>query len=158
MAMKLRKTGKFRTYSGHERGLYFKHVKAVNLYVKAMLNDGWKWRRLYNSPGVRDTSKLGDIELVRAGFLVLVLRRPVPPAQSKSKALGTLSIDGWGPDKLQIEIPKSYSMEAFRRAVQTCNSCGRRVKEIYRFFFAGRACKKCLPALKKEFEKPGWSE
>lgn len=63
----------------------------------------------------------------------------------------------WAPDGLQITVPDVYDWAAIQERVRYCEECKRSDVDTFRYSFAGRACEECLPALKAEHERPGWT-
>ncbi|MGC9030088.1 MAG: hypothetical protein ACP5LD_10500 [Desulfomonilaceae bacterium] len=61
----------------------------------------------------------------------------------------------WGPDGLQTVVPFPYRSPG-ADLLETCPVCGATGVKTYQYSFAGRACAKCLPEMKRKYESPGW--
>ena len=91
----------------------------------------------------------------RDGFVMAVKAEETPKSPvGKYQAEVTV----WGPDGLQIEVPKAYSMEAIRAALRICMYCHRNNIDTQRVGFAGRVCSDCLPEQRKQQEVRGWAD
>ena len=71
------------------------------------------------------------------------------------KPEGSVSI--WGPDSLAIAVPMPYSWDAIVAGARTCSACGKTDVDTQRFSFAGRCCAACLPEMRRQHERPGWT-
>jgi len=121
-------------------------------FRKSLQKDGWTT----SSPtpqGTESTEIWSKHE--KEGFIARILTRTHEP-NHKFKYQVTVSL--WGPDRLAIKPPYVYDWEFIKAGVRTCNECGAQDVETFRFSFAGRACAKCIPALKEKYEKPGWCD
>ena len=117
----------------------------VQQFVDDAAADGWQVKAIYRND-------LGDIKLSRDGFIVHAY---LDPNRLDSR---TPQLSAWGPDGLAISpVPMPYSMTRFLETLTYCSHCGAKGVETFRYSFAGRACSQCLPALKAEHEKPGWT-
>ena len=134
-------------------------LEKVISFRDAAIADGWAIKPSYPSESMGRASRLE-----KEGFIIQVLSRdntpeskfpPNPNDRVGIKWEYEVDIHIWGPDGLIIREPSSYDWEEIKKGVITCNQCGKEGK-TFRFFFAGRACAECLPALKKKYEKPGW--
>ena len=49
-------------------------------------------------------------------------------------------------------------IKALENDVDICPNCGKKVgrENMKRFYFAGRCCEECLPAMKRQYEIAGW--
>lgn len=105
--------------------------------------DGWTRSRLYYTEPMYSASVLE-----RDGFVV----------QAITRDRTNFKLSAWGPDKLQVKVPRIYWMRDLMKALRVCDECGATDIEPHRFSFAGRCCKKCLPKMQKLYEQPGWTD
>ncbi len=61
----------------------------------------------------------------------------------------------WAPDNMQCVVLNKYERPS-KRLMRICEHCGAEDVDTFCYSFAGRACAKCLPALKEKYEYPGW--
>jgi hypothetical protein len=121
---------------------------AANAYREAAIKDGWDVSQLSSEP-IESWCKLE-----RLGFVTHVLARVLIGCKWKYQAMVSI----WGPDGLAIPAPKTYDWSAISSGTTQCMSCGKAGVEIHRFSFAGRCCADCLPAMREQYEYPGWCD
>src|SRR3990167_2938315 len=116
----------------------------------AAVADGWEIHPTYGGHESKDRA----CTLTRDGFKALVLTLDQLGAKNwKYEA----EVNLWGPDGLMIPAGIEYDWERIQAGLRRCPKCGAQDVETHRFSFAGRACEVCLPELKREHEKPGWT-
>ncbi len=130
-------------------------LRNVQKFRDDAVKDGWSIKPTYdNLESVDSASKLS-----KDGFIMSILTRTEDLVKYPNiKDLYDAEIYIWGPDELRIEVPDHYDMELIKKNMRKCSNCGKFVDETVCYSFAGRCCNDCLPALRKEFEKPGWCE
>ena len=120
-------------------------------FRNAAVADGWEAKPTYENESIdRATS------LTRDGFKMQIITRYDPKGKVGFKYVTSVNL--WGPDRLAIKPTKEYSWKAIIAGLRTCNHCEASDVETFRYSFAGRACEECLPALKAEHERPGWTK
>jgi len=116
-------------------------------YQSALLADGWSASPIYaGQAGQYDPAK--SARFTREGFKIAFYR-----------AADSLVPDGlaaWGPDRLEVIVPETYSWEALHAALLVCGACGA-IGETVRIGFAGRVCPACREKYVDQVEKPGWN-
>ena len=106
----------------------------MNNFKDAAIADGWFCKEDEN-----------PVKLTKDGFLIHIYIKSLTPA-----------IFIWGPDRLDVECPNEYNFQEIVKNLRNCGYCKKEDVDTFRVGFAGRCCKECLPAKKKEFEYPGW--
>lgn len=106
------------------------------------INDGWEIEPIYENESIETAFRL-----TKEGYDISIILRD----NYKSVAI-------WGPDGLQIPPQQKYDMDYLRKALTCCPICGAESVKTYRYSFAGRCCKKCLPEMQRKFEYPGWTK
>lgn len=157
----------------------------VETWRDAAIADGWTFNPTYAHEDVNRAMtlqillasglKIGTTSLNRL-FKTHVISRP-NVLEGKDWSLGDGTINVFGPDDLQIKVPLIYpGKQYFVDALVTCQYCGNGPNRhyfkdpatgdydlchpvaTYRFSFAGRACRQCIPELQKVHERPGWND
>lgn len=124
-------------------------IAAVRVWREAAEADGWIAEATYDHESIDRAFKLS-----RDGFVIMGLTRP-----SDERSLGSGSLNGWAPDAMSIKLPVIYpGMEAIAEAAKTCYNCGNHPVETFRYSFAGRCCKDCLPEMQRIHERAGWCD
>lgn len=113
-----------------------------------MIADKWQYRPTYPSYESQDRA----MTLNKDGFTAMILTRTNIGSWKYEAAISI-----WASDKLSIVIPDKYSMQALLDGIHTCGNCGKTGVETFRYCFAGRCCKECLPAMQEKYEQPGWT-
>lgn len=116
-------------------------------YIEDAVDDGWNSEPTYTHEGISSAATL-----TREGFKIMVLARTLTESRFRYQA----NVSIWGPDGLGIRPPELYNFEHIKEGLRVCNECGEADVDTFRYSFAGRACKDCLPAMKKNFEGRGW--
>lgn len=113
----------------------------------AALADGWTEEPTYKGEPVEHAARMR-----RDGFLAIVVARP---GDARTKPYGSLA--AWGPDGLGLRVPVPYDWEQLRAGLRHCTACGADDVDTTRYSFAGRCCAACLPEMRRQHEKPGWT-
>ncbi|MCF8534075.1 MAG: hypothetical protein K9G48_13790 [Reyranella sp.] len=124
-------------------------LEAARAYVAAAVADGWGIEPSYSSEPIESAAKLR-----REGFQMSVLMRVQDPARSTRYQV---SISVWGPDGLVIRPPDAYDWVKIKGGLRRCNNCNAEDVDTERYSFAGRCCAACLPKMRADHEKPGWT-
>lgn len=120
----------------------------VRAWRDAAIADGWTLEAMF--PGHEDVDRA--FKLWRDGFHVSGINRPA------GDLLPQAQLNAWGPDGLCLLIPIPYDWERLKTGLRRCNNCGAEDVETQRYGFAGRCCADCLPAMRAEHERPGWTK
>ena len=115
----------------------------VRQWVRAAWADGWEVQPTYAAESA-DRAATGR----RDGWVAMTYLRPGQQP----------TLDVWGPDELQIEVPPEYDWAVLQHRLQRCLYCGRDGQVVVRVGFAGRSCPKCLPAQQTAQEFAGWAD
>jgi hypothetical protein len=129
-------------------------IENVDTFREAVVADGWTVEATYD--GYEPLEQAWTAR--KNGFSLQAIARPSKEYPNGRVSKEQAHIHAWGPDSLAVPVPEKYSMETLANAVNTCNCCGAKNVETFRYSFAGRACATCLPELKKKTEYPGWTE
>ena len=113
------------------------------------VKDGWIAEPMYEKGESMETA----LSLRKDGFHVQMIRRP-PKDRTKGNIDGSI----WGPDGLQIPWQMEYNWDNLVAATRVCGNCGAQDVPTFRYSFAGRCCKDCLPKMRAKYEKPGWCD
>ena len=113
----------------------------------AAIADGWAAHPACPTEPVTSAAVLVHPENYTAHVITRVLAGPGYAYET--------SVWVWGPDRLALDPPNRYDMAAIRRAVRTCNYCGKTDCATVRVGFAGRACRTCQPVEEKRLA-PGY--
>lgn len=157
--------------------------RITEIWRDAAIADGWLVSPTYASEALTSACTLYNED----GFHVNIITRPSKapdmsdPVHYGHPTLGGGSIHAWGPDRLQVPVPREYpGLQYFKDALVTCPHCHRgpngplfassaseaeewplHLREpvaTLRYSFAGRACNDCAPRLRAVHEKPGWND
>lgn len=130
------------------------HLKQVQKFRDDAVKDGWSIKPTYDHESVEFASSLS-----KDGFVMSILTRTYDLNKyPKVKNLYEIDISIWGSDSLQIEPPKEYDMRKIIDGMRICSHCGKTGVDTFRYSFAGRCCKDCLPALREKYEQTGWCD
>lgn len=111
------------------------------------IRDGWECRPTYESESVERAAKL-----IKEGFVCQIISR-TDVGRFKYSAEVTI----WGPDHLQILVPKKYDWGVIVAGLKRCMGCQSDNVNVQQVGFAGRYCDKCAPGRRKIDEFPGWT-
>lgn len=125
-----------------------KKLEKIRAFRDAAVADGWVIEPLYKVESVENAAKL-----TTGKWVMHVYTR----AHTESSMRIDTSISIWGPDQLQVEPPDVYDMDEIKRRLRRCNYCTCDNLDVQRVGFAGRCCRECLPAMRKKYEFPGWT-
>lgn len=125
------------------------HIESVRAFVAAAVADGWSIEPTYGSEPVTSAARLQ-----KAGYMGQALMR-VKDKPSKWKYEAQISL--WGPDGLAIKPPCPYDWNAITAGTTRCSACGADGVKTVRYSFAGRCCESCLPKMREQHERPGWT-
>lgn len=130
-------------------------LRHVQKFRDDAVKDGWSIKPTYSShESVESASSLS-----KNGFSMLILTRTHDLNKYPNvNNLYEVDISIWGPDELAIEVPDRYDMQKIIDGMRFCKQCGKTDVDTFRYSFAGRCCKDCLPALREEYEQPGWCD
>ena len=120
---------------------------SIKEYLECMLNDGWVNKNPDSTEPIENYARL-----IKDNFQASLVRRIIDSPKYKY----SVGLSIWGPDGLCIGVPITYDWELIKSMTKYCTHCNKSNVDTFRFSFAGRCCKECLPELKKRFEKPGW--
>ena len=126
-------------------------IADVHAFLEAAVADGWIATESY--PGHEPLKQA--FTLNKDGWIVHGLARPKGWAHYTRDCADLVA---WGPDRLQIVMPKTYSAEAMQAGLRTCQNCGATDVETQRYSFAGRCCAACRPEMARLTEYPGWTK
>jgi hypothetical protein len=130
------------------------HLQQVQKFRDDAVKDGWSIKPTYNHESVESAS-----HLYKDGFVISILTRTNDlRLYPNVNNLYEVEISIWGPDGLAIEPPREYDMKKIIDGMRFCKYCGKTDVDTFRYSFAGRCCKECLPALREEYEQPGWCD
>ncbi len=130
------------------------HLQQIQKFRDDAVKDGWSIKPMYDHESVESASSLS-----KDGFCMQILTRTDDLNKYPNvKTLYEISISIWGPDSLQIEPPQEYDMQKIVEGMRFCKHCGKTDVDTFRYSFAGRCCKDCLPALREKHEQPGWCD
>lgn len=125
--------------------------REVCAWRDAAIADGWQHEPLYpNHEPEQRAAKLKHPE----GFVAQIISRDNCSKGGKWKYEAMVSV--WGPDDLCLAPGRIYSLDHLRARLRDCGNCGATDVDTVRYSFAGRCCEKCLPAMRKKHEYPGW--
>lgn len=110
---------------------------------EAAIADGWQHEPLYAPHETEEQA----CRMARDGFKAHVIVRG---NHGDSVAV-------WGPDGMQVRVPREYTWEAVVAGLRTCQPCGATDVDTVRYSFAGRCCAACRPAMARQHEYPGWT-
>lgn len=122
------------------------NIEQAIAFRDAAVDDGWTIKPTYDDHEPQDSAAT----LERDGWHMLVLTRTDPKFLVGSKPEASLSL--WGPDKMHVETPAEYSMEALERGLRDCGYCDRKDVDTFHVAFASRVCAVCLPEQKRTQE------
>lgn len=125
-------------------------LEAAIKFREAAIKDDWQAESLY--PNHEDISQ--STKLTKDGWVIQILARTNKP-DHKFKYQVEVTI--WAPDKLQILVPKVYDWNIIQQGMRRCNLCHKENVDTFRYSFAGRCCKSCLPQAQQKHEFPGWT-
>ncbi len=131
------------------------HLHQVQKFRDDAIKDGWSIKPTYDHyESVESASTLS-----KDGFVMSILTRTHDLNKYPNvKNLYEVKISIWGPDDLAIEPPQEYDMEKIVEGMRFCKHCGKTDVDTFKYSFAGRCCKNCLPALREKYEQPGWCD
>ncbi len=129
----------------------------VRAWREAAITDGWSPDPIYTQE-----SEDRAMRLTKDGWIAHASARPSrpDPFDKRRTMPAQADITVWGPDQLQIhpEVPVPYSWNRMNALLRRCAYCKTEDVETKRVGFAGRCCLKCLPAMRKKIEFPGWCD
>lgn len=132
-----------------------KELQRAQKFRDDAVKDGWSIKPTYDHHESVDSAST----LSKDGFVMSILTRTNNLNKYPNvKNLYEVSIAIWGPDKLAIEVPDHYDMQKIIDGMRFCRHCGKTDVDTFRYSFAGRCCKDCLPALREKYEQPGWCD
>ena len=117
-------------------------VEDAAAFRDAAVADGWAIKPTY-----RHEAQHSAATLERDGWHMSVLTRTDSEFTFGPSSMGSVSL--WGPDKLHVETPVAYSMEALEKGLRDCGYCDREGVDTFQVAFASRVCAECLPEQKK---------
>ena len=130
------------------------HLKQVQKFRDDAVKDGWLIKPTYDRESVESASSLS-----KDGFSMLILTRTHDlKLYPNIKNLYEAKVSIWGSDGLAIEPPLEYDMQKIIDGTRFCKHCGKTNVDTFRYSFAGRCCKDCLPAMREKHERPGWCD
>jgi len=115
----------------------------------AAIADGWE-----HHPTYKLESEDRACSLSKDGWKMMIFTRKLLP---KANYYYSVSISIWAPDNLAVQIPDAYNWDKIKNGVNICSEC-KNNGETFRYGFAGRCCKNCLPKLQEKHEYPGWCD
>ncbi len=121
----------------------------VNKWRNDAIADGWEHRPTYPKEEEDRASSLQ-----KEGWKALILAR----VNDNKKFRFEAEISVWAPDGLVISPPASYDFDLLKKGTRICSHCGKQDIDTFRFSFAGRCCKECLPEMRRKHEYPGWCD
>lgn len=131
-----------------------KHLQQVQKFRDNAVKDGWSIKPIYDHESVESASSLS-----KDGFSMLILTRTHDLNKYPNvKNIYEVDVSIWGPDGLAIEVPDHYDMQKIIDGMWFCKHCGKTDVDTFRYSFAGRCCKDCLPAMREKHERPGWCD
>lgn len=116
-------------------------------YIQSAKNDGWHFTRESKNP--QQDWYEAEVIVINVGKFKLLAY-----ANYHGTKVTTCFINLWGPDELIVE-PISPYRRPNKDDLRICAHCGQ-LGETYRYSFAGRCCKECLPEMRAQFEQEGW--
>lgn len=121
----------------------------IKMFTEEMLADFWEVDSYTNKTiSLRRPERLGERRHKDGHYWRLLAYNGTKPEMTI-----------WGPDGLILTpIPPVYSMDALHALTRRCQFCGAQDVSTQRVGFAARSCSSCLPAARKELEKPGWAD
>ena len=125
------------------------HIEAVRTFIAAAVTDGWLIAPTYGSESVERAATLE-----REGFKMQALMRD---DGDKPGYRYQAQIHMWGPDGLSIHPASTYDWPEIQASCRTCNLCGKKDTETFRYSFAGRCCEACVPKARAEYERGNWT-
>jgi len=125
-------------------------LERVIQFRDAAVADGWVMTPTYDFESVDRASHLH-----KDGFVISILSRDNSEAERNYKYEAQVSI--WGPDGMAIKPPQTYDWPTIQAGLRTCNKCGATDVNTERYSFAGRCCAACLPEMRRQHERPGWT-
>lgn len=142
---KLRDKGCTKMKSANQRS---KEYNDAMVFRKAAMEDGWS-----TEPGSPNETAFRYSHHTKDGYTMhIVTRLNDNPENTWS------SVSIWGPDDLCIQPPSVYDWGLIQERLRYCATCGTNDVDTFRYSFAGRACKDCLPELKRIHEFRGWCD
>lgn len=118
--------------------------KRARRYYKEAKADGWK-----SNPAYPDFPEEDSAILTKRGFSLFIMMRT-----KDSGCTGyweyDVTIDGLGPDRLPIILPKRYDWKGIKRAWRTCHECGATKVNTIQWNWRKRVCVPCHAKLKAE--------
>jgi hypothetical protein len=117
-------------------------LNEIKAWREAAEQDGWEFEPTYQHES-RDTHATAK----REGWTIMVNAR-----NERNASLGV-----WAPDGSGVVAPTIYSMDTLEAGRFRCDICEAEGVETHRVGFANRSCRPCLPAARRKWEFPGWT-
>lgn len=130
-------------------------LKSALAFKQAAVADGWSIKPTYSNHESTDTAATLNHP---DGFTMQIYTRDHLPLVPNAITRYEVDISIWGTDTLSIEVPPVYNMQAIRDGMKKCFNCHKIVDQTFRYSFAGRCCKDCLPRMREIHEKSGWCD
>ena len=127
-------------------------IERVRKWRNDAIADGWSHKPTYGDGEEEDRA----CSLEKDGWKALILTRINDTKRHKFSFEAEVSV--WGPDGLSINPSPVYNFDLMKQDIRTCHSCNKINIETFRFSFAGRCCKECLPEMRRKHEYPGWCD